>query len=112
MKQREPLTRLHNAIRLCLAKHPGLTLSQLDVLLTIALTPGRQQSDIAEAVGLSSSAVSRNLRMLSKGRKDTVNRTSLKLIRTERDNDDERIMQVYLSDNGEQFIQLLSDLLQ
>jgi DNA-binding MarR family transcriptional regulator len=111
MKQREPLARLHNAIRLCLAKHPGLTLSQLDVLLTIALTSGRQQSDIAEAVGLSSSAVSRTLRLLSKGRKDTVNKTSLKLIRTERDEEDERIMQVYLTDSGEQFIQLLSDLL-
>lgn len=108
---RTTVATLQDAIKLCLARYPLMTLAQLDLLLTIALKPGCSQSEIADSVNQSLSSVSRALRVLSKGRKETVNKTALGFIRQERNLDDERIVQAYLTEDGERFIKVLSDLL-
>lgn len=111
-KQRETLTRFHDAVRLILAKYPGITGSQIDILCAVALKPGLAQVELAEEVGLTTSAVSRSIRVLSRGRRDVVTKVSLGLIRAERNEDDERLLQIYLTDNGETFVKLLSDLIE
>lgn len=111
-KQRETLTRFHDAVRLILAKYPGITGSQIDILCTVALNPGMAQNEIAEDVGLTTSAVSRSIRVLSRGRRDVVTKVSLGFIRSERNEADERLLQIYLTDNGETFLKLLSDLIE
>lgn len=106
----QQLTRLRDGIRLARQAGPQIRASQLDLILSIALRPGQTQTELAAECGLTLAAISRAVDVLGKaGRKDGVS-GKLGLIEARRNKDDDRILQVYLTPAGEQFVSLMEAL--
>ena len=102
------LSKLHAGLLFCLHQHPQLRISQLHMLLTIALKPGQTQTELAVACDLTLSAVSRAMDVLgSSGRRDKISSARMGWVETRRNQDDDRILQVYLTKKGHEFVSLL-----
>jgi len=106
----QKLSNLRDGLRLCRRVSPQMRASQIDFLLTVALAPGRTQTELAAQCDLTLAAVSRAVDVLGKeGRRDGVS-GKLGLIETRRNPDDDRILQVFLTPSGEQFVSLMESL--
>jgi DNA-binding MarR family transcriptional regulator len=105
------LSNYQAGLRACLAKHPQMRVSQIDLLLAIKMNPGRSQIEYAEDTGLEKSSISRSVQVLShKGRKETTLKTALNFVSMVRDTQDERVIRLYLTPSGEAFVELLMEL--
>lgn len=101
----KPATNLQAALRFCRRQHPQLRVSQLELLLAIQARPGCTQTELATECDLTLSAVSRAVDVLGhKGRRDSFSQVCLGWIETKRNPDDERILQVYLTPKGNDFV--------
>jgi DNA-binding MarR family transcriptional regulator len=102
------LSKLHAGLLFCLHQHSQLRISQLHLLLTVALKPGQTQTELAVACDLTLSAVSRAMDVLgSSGRRDKISSARMGWVETRRNPDDDRILQVYLTKKGQEFVSLL-----
>jgi len=104
------LAQLRDGIRLCRRASAQIRASQIDLLLTVAIPPGKTQTELAIETDLTLAAISRAVDVLGKdGRRDKLS-SKLGLIEARRNKDDDRILQVYLTPAGEQFVSLLETL--
>ena len=102
------LSKLHSGLLFCLHQHSQLRISQLHLLLTVALKPGQTQTELATACDLTLSAVSRAMDVLgTTGRRDKISSARMGWVETRRNADDDRILQVYLTKKGHEFVSLL-----
>jgi DNA-binding MarR family transcriptional regulator len=73
----------------------------------VKIKPGMTQTELGIECNLTLAAISRAVDVLgTRGRRDGLSST-LGLIETKRNPDDDRILQVYLTPKGEQFVSLL-----
>lgn len=101
-KQLETLAALCSV---CDSQHAQLRISQLALITEIARKPGQSQSELATAMGLTLSAISRAVDVLgSAGRKDKLSTARMGWIEARESAEDERIKAVFLTDKGEQFV--------
>lgn len=99
------------ALRLARSLHPQLRASQLELLLLVYLKPGMSQSELAMEADLTLSAVSRAVDVLgTTGRRDKKSGAKLDWIETRRNPDDDRILQVFITPKGRNFVQTLEHL--
>jgi DNA-binding MarR family transcriptional regulator len=104
------LSALRDAMRLCRQASPQIRCSQVDFLLSVALTPGRTQTELATECDLTLAAVSRAVDVMGEsGRRDGLS-GRLGFVETRRTKADDRILQVFLTPSGEQFVSLLETL--
>ena len=102
------LSQLHAAMRFCRREHSQLRVSQLELLLSAAVKPGQTQTELATDCGLTLSAVSRAVDVLgSSGRRDNKSSARMSWIETKRNPDDDRHLQVHLTQSGREFVSLL-----
>ena len=103
---------LHAAMRLCRRTHPQLRASQIELLLQVYLKPGMTQSELAEKVDLTLSAVSRAIDVLGKsGRRDGKSNAQMDWVEARRNPDDDRILQVFITQKGRDFVSTLEHLI-
>lgn len=108
----EALRNLHAAMRFCRRTHPQLRASQIELLLQVYLKPGMTQSELASEVDLTLSAVSRAVDVLGKsGRRDGRSKAQMEWIETRRNPDDDRILQVFITQKGRDFVSTLEHLI-
>ena len=102
------ITRLADVARLLVAAHPQLRLTQLMILLAVAEGPGRTQTEVAEDVGLSISAMSRAVDVLGKsGRRDQASKARLGWIEAVADPIDDRRLMLHLLPEGRQLVKMI-----
>ena len=90
--------------------HPQLRVAQVEFLLTVALNPGRSQSELAVECGYTLAAVSRLVDTMGEtGRRDGKG-GALGLIQARPDAKDDRLLLVTLTSRGKQLIKLLEEL--
>lgn len=105
------LSKLHAGLRFCLHQHSQLRISQLDLILTVAIKPGQTQTELAESCDLTLSAVSRAMDVLgTAGRRDKISSARMGWVETRRNPLDDRILQVYLTKKGNDFVSLLESI--
>lgn len=106
------LIQLQHAIRLLRQVFgPQLRASQIDGLLTVALRNGMTQSELASEIGITPAAISRQIDVLGvTGRQDGIGGKA-GVVTIQRDLADDRVKRVSLTPAGEQFVQLLSQLM-
>ena len=89
-------------MQLARVHHAQIRASQLELLLTVWLQPGMTQTELADQLGLSLSAVSKAVDVMgTSGRKDKLSSAQLGLLAVERDANDERTRLVHLTTAGE-----------
>lgn len=99
------------ALRLARSMHPQLRVSQLELLLLVYSRPGMTQTEIAEETDLTLSAISRAVDVLgTSGRRDNRSAAKLDWIETRRNPDDDRVLQVFITPKGRNFVQTLEHL--
>lgn len=104
------LSAFRDAIRLCRRASPQIRASQIDLLISVALKPGSTQTELAVECDLTLAAISRAVDVMgSSGRRDGMS-GRMGLIETRRNPDDDRVLQVFLTPAGEQFVSLLLSL--
>jgi DNA-binding MarR family transcriptional regulator len=104
---RQHITTLRDAMRLCKSASATLRVTQVELLLTVSLKPGLTQTELATECGVTLAAISRSVDVLGAGgRRDGVS-GKLGLIEARRNANDDRILQVFLTPKGEQFVSLL-----
>ncbi|HYE17886.1 MAG TPA: winged helix-turn-helix transcriptional regulator [Tepidisphaeraceae bacterium] len=97
-REAERLRGLYEAVQLFRKPDAEMTSQAISVLIDIAMRPGITMLELADRVGLSNTATSRNIRkFLDKG-------GGLGLIRQEEDADDARKKPLYLTAAGESLI--------
>jgi len=97
-------------LRLMRTVSPQIRASQIELLITVALRPGINQTELAVECELTLSAISRAVDVLSvHGRKDGRS-TALGLLEARPVADDERTMAVYLTPKGQQILKLLQEI--
>jgi len=102
------LSMLHAAMRYCRTIHAQLRASQLELLLAVYLKPGQTQSELAAECDMTLSAVSRAMDVLgTTGRRDNLSKARMGWVETRRNPSDDRILQVYLTKKGTDFVSLL-----
>ena len=102
------LNQLHAALRFCRREHSQLRISQLELLLSAAVRPGQTQTELAADCNLTLSAVSRAVDVLgTSGRRDAKSSARMAWIETKRNPDDDRHLQVYLTQSGREFVSLI-----
>ena len=112
LAQMQQLLALNAAMRFCRRSHPQLRASQIELLLTVALKPGMTQTELANKLDLTLSAVSRAVDVLGKtGRRDGRSSAKFDWIESRRNPDDDRILQVYLTIKGADFVSTLEHLI-
>ena len=105
------IQRFLQAVRLLRRIGPQLRASQIDLVLAVAVNPGRSQTELARDCALTPAAVSRQVDVLGvTGRKDDIGGKA-GLLCIKRDPLDDRIWRVYLTPEGEQFASLLETIL-
>jgi DNA-binding MarR family transcriptional regulator len=108
----QQIRNLHAAMRLCRRTHPQLRASQIELLLQVYLKPGMTQSELAEKVDLTLSAVSRAIDVLGKsGRRDGKSNAQMDWVEARRNPDDDRILQVFITQKGRDFVSTLEHLI-
>ena len=95
------------ADKLVAMKFPQMRVSQLAFLKAIALKPGSTQTELCQELGLTMSAISRNVDVFGSGKAKSERHKSFGLIKAERDLDDERHILIYLTDKGRIFLDLI-----
>jgi DNA-binding MarR family transcriptional regulator len=104
------LSSLRDAMRLCRQASPQIRASQIDFLISVAMHPGRTQTELATECDLTLAAISRAVDVMGEsGRRDGQS-GRLGLVETRRNKADDRILQVFLTPSGEQFVSLLETL--
>ena len=99
------------ALRLARGMHPQLRVSQLELLLLVYSRPGMTQTEIAEETDLTLSAISRAVDVLgTSGRRDNRSTAKLDWIETRRNPDDDRVLQVFITPKGRDFVLTLEHL--
>lgn len=99
------------ALRLARSIHPQLRVSQLELLLLVYSKPGMTQSELAMETDLTLSAVSRAVDVLgTSGRRDNKSGARLNWIETRRNPDDDRVLQVFITPKGRDFVLTLEHL--
>ena len=88
---------------------PAVRASQIEMLLTIADTPGLDQTEIANRTHSKRSSVSRGIDSLSTGRRDGKG-AAAGLIEQRIDPDDDRRRLVYLTKKGQALLLTLQNL--
>jgi DNA-binding MarR family transcriptional regulator len=95
-------------MQLARVHHAQIRASQLELLLTVWLQPGLNQTELADQLGLSLSAVSKAVDVLgTTGRKDKLSSARLGLLAAERDANDERTRLICLTAAGELLVRSL-----
>ena len=103
---------LQAAMRFCRQQHPQLRASQVELLLAAAARPGSAQSELAAECDITLSAVSRAVDVMGgSGRKDLKSGVKMRWLETKRNPDDERIVQVFVTPKGRQFLETLEAIL-
>ena len=101
------LTSSFAADKLAAMKFPQLRVSQLAFLKAIALNPGSTQTELCQELGVTMSAISRNVDVFGSGKAKSERHKSFGLIEAKRDVDDERLILLYLTDKGRIFLNLI-----
>ena len=100
-------TNLFNAMKMMAGRFPQLRVSQLAFLQAIALKPGSTQTELCQELGVTMSAISRNVDVFGSGKAKSERHKSFGLIEAKRDLDDERLILIYLTDKGRIFLELI-----
>ena len=95
------------ADKLVAMKFPQMRVSQLAFLKAIALKPGSTQTELCQELGVTMSAISRNVDVFGSGRAKSERHKSFGLIEAKRDVDDDRLLLIYLTDKGRIFLDLI-----
>ena len=103
----EQLKRSFAADKLVAMKFPQMRSSQLAFLKAIALKPGSTQTELCQELGVTMSAISRNVDVFGTGRSKSERHKSYGLIEAKRDLDDERLLLISLTDKGRIFLNLV-----
>ena len=93
--------------KLVAMKFPQMRVSQLAFLKAIALNPGSTQTELCQELGVTMSAISRNVDVFGTGKTKSERHKSYGLIQAKRDVDDERLILLSLTDKGRIFLELL-----
>ena len=93
--------------KLVAMKFPQMRISQLAFLKAIALKPGSTQTELCQELGVTMSAISRNVDVFGTGKAKSERHKSYGLIEAKRDLDDERLLLINLTDKGRIFLELL-----
>jgi DNA-binding MarR family transcriptional regulator len=97
--------RMLNAVQMLRTVHPQITAAQMALLLAVAARPGRSQNDLAIEVGLTPSAVSRNVDVLgTSGRRDNRGARRMGWLAAVQEPGDDRINRVYLLPGGRRLV--------
>ena len=97
------------ANKLASMKFPQIRASQLAFLQVIGLKPGMTQTELCQELGVTMSAISRNVDVFGSGRAKSQRHKSYGLIEVKRDIDDERLALLYPTDKGRIFLELIED---
>ncbi len=100
---------LLKADKLAVMKFPQIRVSQLAFLRAVALKPGATQTELCQELGVTMSAVSRNVDVFGSGKAKSDRHKSYGLIEAKRDLDDERLILIYLTGKGRTFLELIED---
>ena len=100
---------LRNGIRFMRTLSPQIRASQIDLLLTVYLTPGITQRDLAIECNVSTSTISKAVDVFAPPAKQNKNNRLANIWRTERCSDDERLIQIYTTTEGQTIIKLFLD---
>ena len=103
----EHLNRSIAAYKLAAMKFPQIRVSQLLFLATIAAKPGSTQTELCQELGVTMSAISRNVDVFGTGKTKSERHKSYGLIEAKRDLDDECLILLYLTDKGRIFLNLI-----
>jgi len=93
--------------KLVAMKFPQMRVSQLAFLKAVALKPNSTQTELCQELGLTMSAISRNVDVFGTGKAKSERHKSFGLIEAKRDLDDERLILISLTDKGRIFLELL-----
>lgn len=102
-------TNIYAANKLAAMKFPQLRVSQLAFLQAVALKPGSTQTELCQEMGVTMSAISRNVDVFGTGKAKSDRHKSHGLIEAKRDIDDERLILIYLTDKGRIFLELIEE---
>ena len=100
---------LFAAAQLAVMKFPQLRVSQLAFLQAIAIKPGSTQTELCQELGVTMSAISRNVDVFGTGRAKSDRHKSYGLIEAKRDAQDERLILIYLTEKGRIFLKLIEE---
>ena len=91
-------------------EHEKLSFKQLAFLMQVAINPGRSHTELAELLGVTRSAVTRNVDVFGTGPAKSDRHKSLGLVEALREEEDERLISIYLTRRGERFLEDLESL--
>ena len=91
-------------------EHSKLRVKQLAFLIQVAINPGRTHTELAELLGVTPSAVTRNVDVFGTGPAKSDRHKSLGLVEVLRGQEDERLILIYLTRRGERFLENLESL--
>ena len=98
------------AFKMCRAQHAQLQISQLEFLWTIAENPGISHSELAIELGVTASALSRNVDVFGSEVCRTDRAKNYGLIESRRSPTDDRVKTLHLTAKGSNFIDLFQKL--
>ena len=95
---------LLSAHQAALSQYPGLTVRQLIFLQTVDAKPGLSQKEICQELNVTPAAMSRNVDVWGSGPIKTERHKSYGLVKAVRDIEDDRLILIYLTAKGRQFL--------
>ena len=100
---------LYRANKAATLFHPKIRANQLAFLQAVALKPGSTQTELCQELGVTMSAISRNVDVFGSGKAKSKRHKCFALVKAERDQNDERLVLIYLTDEGEAFLELIEN---
>lgn len=101
------LDRMYAGLEIATLKFPQIRASQLLFLAAVAKSPSCTQTELCQKLGVTMSAVSRNVDVFGSGKSKSERHKSFGLIEAKRDLDDERLILLSLTDKGHNFLKLV-----
>jgi len=95
---------LQAALITALSKYPDINVRQLLFLLIIDAKPGMSQTELCQEMGVTMSAISRSIDVWGSGPMKTERHKSYGLVKAVRDMEDDRLILIYLTAKGRQFL--------
>ena len=95
------------ADKMAAMRFPQIRVSQLAFLRAIAIKSGSTQTELCQELGVTMSAISRNVDVFGSGKSKSERHKSFGLIEAKRDIDDDRLILIYLTDKGRIFLDLI-----